>query len=66
MEERCVLLVDHTAAWREGNYTCESTEEGYVKVIRRYHLKQKNRGPGRSHSPLLWTLLVAAWAVGSV
>lgn len=62
-EEHCLLLMDHMAAWPKGDYTCESTEEGYVKVIRRYHLRQANRGPGHSHSPLLWTLLVAGWAL---
>lgn len=65
-EEHCLLLMDYMTSWREGNYICESTEEGYVKVIRRYHLKLQNQGPGRSHSPLLWTLLVAAWALGLV
>ncbi|XP_011607865.2 semaphorin-7A [Takifugu rubripes] len=63
-DEHCVFLINSMAAQLEGNYSCISTEAGYIKVIKQYQIKLKNRGAGHSWSPLLWILLTAFWFAG--
>ncbi|XP_056881677.1 semaphorin-7A isoform X2 [Takifugu flavidus] len=63
-DEQCVFLINSMAAQHEGNYSCMSTEAGYIKVIKQYQIKLKNRGAGHSWSPLLWILLTAFWFAG--
>lgn len=63
-DEHCFFLINSMAAQLEGNYSCISTEGGYIKVIIQYKIKLKNRGAGHSWSPLLWILLTAFWFAG--
>ncbi|KAK5604926.1 hypothetical protein CRENBAI_006521 [Crenichthys baileyi] len=59
-EGKCILLIDRMTPKQEGDYTCESEEMGYRKVLTQFHLRITSAG--RTFGPTVWVCVVAVFS----